>query len=638
MAADGSVSPAPDGTCATATDTVSLADVDTQCAVGGFYNFSLAPGTYVVRLAASGFPTQWATHAPSSPQFSASGAQPFTIADGEIVYFYTALVAGPIITGTVKNTDGQPLTSTRFCVTAMQGSTAVATACPGTEAWAPGSYAMTAPNGLVAGTYTLAFAPEAYASPLDYAPQWYPGGIMEQGDATTVTVGADLVVADLTVTRGGSISGRVTGADTGQGLGTDSLACFFAYPVGTHAYAHSTNDDPVYVKHVSRTCSSTFSDGAYVLKGLPAGDYKVFFDGRNGPYFGEWSGDAATQEAASVVAVTAGATTTGVDATLQRGATITGRVTRLSTGAPLSGSSFYVEVFNAAGELVSHDWFVGSDGVFHAYQLKPGQYRVGFFTGIIPSGEQWFNRAGDLAHAQVVTISTAGQTVTGINQAIDDVAPTAVLTAPTAVSTLASTVTLTWTASDAGTGAQTYDVRYRRAAWNGNLPTTYVAPAALQGRTTRSAAVAVAAGFEYCFQVRARDKVRNVGAWSAQRCIGSPLDDRSLAISSGWSRAASSSFYKGTYTSTTKLNASMTLAGARFARVGVVVTKCPTCGTVGVYSGNTLLGKINLAASTTMRKVVVLLPKVSLRTATITVKILSSGKPVQVDGLLVSKV
>lgn len=73
-------------------------------------------------------------------------------------------------------------------------------------------------------------------------------------------------------------------------------------------------------------------------------------------------------------------------------------------------------------------------------------------------------------------------------------------------------------------------------------------------------------------------------------------------------------------------------------RLGLVATKCPSCGVVGVYVGSTLLAKVNLAAARTSYANIISLPRISLRTTRVTVKVLTSGKPVQIDGLHSSRV
>jgi hypothetical protein len=56
-----------------------------------------------------------------------------------------------------------------------------------------------------------------------------------------------------------------------------------------------------------------------------------------------------------------------------------------------------------------------------------------------------------------------------------------------------------------------------------------------------------------------------------------------------------------------------------------------------VYVGTTLIGKVGFHATTTHDKVMRLLPTFAYRGGTVTLKVLTSGKPVTVDGLLLSR-
>jgi len=110
-----------------------------------------------------------------------------------------------------------------------------------------------------------------------------------------------------------------------------------------------------------------------------------------------------------------------------------------------------------------------------------------------------------------------------------------------------------------------------------------------------------------------------------------------MTASAGWIRASASGFYLGTYSSSKTLGAALTRTLAQFDRVAVVATECPTCGKVAVYAGSALLGTINLYRATTVKQVILALPLVSQRTATIRLRVSTSGKLVQIDGLGISR-
>lgn len=186
----------------------------------------------------------------------------------------------------------------------------------------------------------------------------------------------------------------------------------------------------------------------------------------------------------------------------------------------------------------------------------------------------------------------------------------------------------------AGTGAATYDVRYRRARYSGGFGAlTY--PAEWQGTAQASVALDTFAGYTYCFSVRARDASGNVSDWSAERCTAAALDDHSLSASPSWSRGYSGRYYFGTYRVTTRAGATLSRTGVVARRFALVATRCSTCGVVGVYLNGVLLKRISLRATTTLYQRVFAIDLGSLRSGTVTVKALS-GKA-YVDGLAISR-
>jgi hypothetical protein len=242
-------------------------------------------------------------------------------------------------------------------------------------------------------------------------------------------------------------------------------------------------------------------------------------------------------------------------------------------------------------------------------------------------------------HVLSVTVTDPSGRATTASRSwvVDQLSPTVTLRGPAQPFTLASSIPVSWTGSDWGSGIASYQVRWNKAAYNGGFG-AWQYPAAWQkltGTTVTLTGVVPAVG--YCFQVRAVDKVGNTGAWSTQKCSAVALDDRALAASAGWSRVSWSLFYRGTATQTTKTGASLTRPGAALTRVAVVATRCPTCGTVGVYVNGTKVGTANLYSATTIRKAVIALPPFSYRTGTVTLKVLSSGKLIQLDGLGISR-
>jgi hypothetical protein len=212
----------------------------------------------------------------------------------------------------------------------------------------------------------------------------------------------------------------------------------------------------------------------------------------------------------------------------------------------------------------------------------------------------------------------------------DTTAPSvSVAATPTAIA--ATTMNLAWSGSDSGSGIASYQIRARAAAYNAGFGSWFDVgdpdPSTSAGLSNMSP------GTNYCFDIVATDNAGNT-ATSEQRCTTVALDDRNLAASSGWRRITGSAYFQHTATQTSKRGASLSRSGALTNRVGIVATTCAKCGSVGLYVGRTLVGRVDLHSSTTHTEVVKLLPAFARRSATVSVKVLSSGKPVTIDGFV----
>lgn len=211
----------------------------------------------------------------------------------------------------------------------------------------------------------------------------------------------------------------------------------------------------------------------------------------------------------------------------------------------------------------------------------------------------------------------------------DGTAPQVKISSPGPLFQLSKTIHVSYSATDSGSGVGSYDVQQRSTAWNGDFGGW---SAVATGTTATSQSVSGAPGHEYCFRVRARDGAGNESGWTSAHCTALPLDDRALS-GSGWSHPKDSGAYKGTLTRTTTKGSKLRLAGAKVARIALVVQTCSTCGKVGIYLGSSLWQTVDTHASTTHERVVLLPGTFSLRTTTIGLKALSSGKKVSIDGL-----
>jgi hypothetical protein len=218
---------------------------------------------------------------------------------------------------------------------------------------------------------------------------------------------------------------------------------------------------------------------------------------------------------------------------------------------------------------------------------------------------------------------------------IDLTKPTATMTAPVGWAQLGAAASVAWTASDAGgAGIKQFTLERKRAPYNGSFGSVTYTPFA---PSTLSTSASLAGGSTDCFAIRAIDNANNVGAFSPWRCITRPMDDRALSRSAGWSLGTSSAYFKSTYTGTSSASRTLAKANAQVKRIGLVATKCAKCGTVSVRVGTTTVGTVNLFSSTTKFKQLISLPTISLRTGTVRVVTTTSGKPIYIDGLAVSR-
>jgi hypothetical protein len=277
------------------------------------------------------------------------------------------------------------------------------------------------------------------------------------------------------------------------------------------------------------------------------------------------------------------------------------------------------------------------DSIDHGYSAGDSFSIACQAVGETINGDYVWDRLTDGTYvSDINTTTTGGLSFTRGIPRCDTTAPTTPPLAAVPPATLRSARTFSWSASsDAGSGIASYELRWRRAKWSGGFGAWHH----VRHLTAKHADVALAPGNAYCVQVRALDRSGNSGAWSARQCTARPLDDRALTRSTtGWSRGTGPHFYLHTATTTSSRQRSLSTAGkASVDRVGLVATRCPSCGSVDVYVGTHLVGSISLHASARHRRSLRLLPAFPLRSGVVHVVTTSKGKQVQIDGLLLSR-
>jgi hypothetical protein len=251
-----------------------------------------------------------------------------------------------------------------------------------------------------------------------------------------------------------------------------------------------------------------------------------------------------------------------------------------------------------------------------------------YVSGMSESSSGVYRIATAGGPATTVTATTTGAFF-GVGVSTPDLtAPVNVKLAGIPAVTLGTTVTPTFSAGDALNKVASYTLSYRRAAYNGgySAPTTKV--------LTKATPIAIAKGYSYCFSVRATDRAGNTSAATPEQCVMVPLDDRSLARSSGFAPVANSAYFAGTAMKTTGRGQTLTRTGMTAMRqLTVIGTACATCGTVDVLVAGRKVGAVNFASRTTVNRKAFTLPAFSVRNGTVVLKVTSTGKTVVIDGL-----
>ncbi|WBM79389.1 carboxypeptidase regulatory-like domain-containing protein [Cryobacterium breve] len=224
----------------------------------------------------------------------------------------------------------------------------------------------------------------------------------DETTSTSVKVGVAASVSgiDAEMKTGATISGSVTRNDSGTATPLAN--------VEVTAYSSATGD------WVGNT--TTNAAGQYAFGGLPAGSYKLNFNGASSNAISEWYNNASTVETATAIAVGAQQTVPNINASLEKGSTIAGTVTK-NVGGTVSPAG-NVSVNASGGKLYGYA-MTDAAGRYSISGLSAGSYTVQFTDGQ-NSGlvSEYYDNAATKQAAKPVTVGAAA-TVTGINAALD---------------------------------------------------------------------------------------------------------------------------------------------------------------------------------------------------------------------------
>jgi hypothetical protein len=304
----------------------------------------------------------------------------------------------------------------------------------------------------------------------------------------------------------------------------------------------------------------------------------------------------------------------------------------------LGGGASDIASANATGKLAQ---------LAAAYITAPGSIPTGsdqvvatvtFALVACPDGGSAGAIGLPIGPADTVLTDAIGNPVTPLPADVAGAAPTcgarAVIGAQPAARTSTS-FPVAWTGTPGGTAIAGYDVQVRRAAYNGAFgsPTAWKTAIA-----ATSATFSGVAGSTYCFSARAVEAGGKHGAWGPEVCTAVPLDDRSLTRSGTWSAGTGAAYFNKTVINSTKTTAKAVRTGVQTKRISLLVTTCPTCGSVKVYWGSTLLKKVSLKSTKTVnKKVIAIKTFTSVQTGTLTLKPGTAGKKTLIDGVILSR-
>jgi hypothetical protein len=302
-----------------------------------------------------------------------------------------ALLTGGEITGKVTSASSKDaLADIEVCASGDSGGRCAISG-------ASGEYTI---SGLATGEYVVEFFPENTSS-LNYIDQYYNGKSSPvEATKVAVTAGNTTPGIDAAMLTGGEITGKVTSATTKDGL-ADVEVCATS---GSEEYE-------------GETCTDTSSSGEYTVSALASGAYSVEFYsyGPDSDYLTQYYNGKASFLEATKVAVSAGATTPGIDATLLAGGEITGKVTSATSKEALAG----VEVCATAGSDEYEDQACADTNLHGEYtltRLATDEYKVEFES---TSGyqTQYYDDQPSFATANEVSV-TAGSTTSEIDAAL----------------------------------------------------------------------------------------------------------------------------------------------------------------------------------------------------------------------------
>ncbi len=369
---------------------------------GGYTNTNREGGYRVIGLIGGTFQLQFSPGCDNNGNYTSVTVTAHTTAGQQTSNVNAVLQVGAEISGTIKNTGGNPLSG--ICIEIDGNDTAADYGGFDNN----GSYVI---DQLSAGTYQVGFT-GGCGNTGSYAPNWYDNQPSDTTATPITLTTSETFTTNVVMQPGATITGKVTNAH-GNGL---NGVCVNAVPQFYAELGALAFESQAVTRH-----------GTYMLSNLAPGQYLINFSCPFGQqkYGSQWFPDAPDAATADVVSAPAGRTS-GINTALQPEGSISGVVTGPG-GQPLAGVC--VAAVNTKGTLPAlrgsaliaiagfgFPAFTGSDGSYRIGGLAAGRYQVSFSpcTGSLRYAEQWYRGKASAIAATDVTVR-AGKTTSGIN-------------------------------------------------------------------------------------------------------------------------------------------------------------------------------------------------------------------------------